>query len=135
MDISLKRYLPKSLFGRALMILIAPIVLLQIVVTGLFIQRHYAGVTEQMAGAVARELIYAVETVEAAPDAAAAQSMLDELARPLGLELSLLPNEAISLAARLRFYDVSGEALATTLRRYVSRPMGLDLVSSPRDAV
>ncbi|MFT7028199.1 MAG: two-component system osmolarity sensor histidine kinase EnvZ, partial [Paracoccaceae bacterium] len=42
---------------------------------------------------------------------------------------------AISLAARLRFYDVSGEALATTLRRYVSRPMGLDLVSSPRDAV
>jgi two-component system osmolarity sensor histidine kinase EnvZ len=88
-----------------------------------------------MAGAVARELIYAVETVEAAPDAAAAQSMLDELARPLGLELSLLPNEAISLAARLRFYDVSGEALATTLRRYVSRPMGLDLVSSPRDAV
>jgi two-component system osmolarity sensor histidine kinase EnvZ len=132
---SLKRFLPQSLFGRALVILIAPIILLQIVVTGLFIQRHYAGVTEQMAGAVARELNYAAETVDAAPDIDTAQGLLTELARPLGLSLSLLPDETLSFKARLRFYDVSGEALATTLRNYVSRPMGLDLVSSDRVAV
>lgn len=135
MDLTLKRYLPKSLFGRALMILLVPILLLQIVVTGLFIQRHYAGVTEQMAGAVARELIYAIEAAESSSDATAAQARLTELARPLGLELSLLPGQIVSFEARRRFYDVSGEALAETLRNYVARPMSLDLVSSSRNAV
>jgi two-component system osmolarity sensor histidine kinase EnvZ len=135
MDITLKRYLPKSLFGRALMILLVPIFLLQIVVTGLFIQRHYAGVTEQMAGAVARELTYAVGAIETSSDAIAAQARLTELARPLGLELELIPGATVSFAARRRFYDVSGEALAETLRDYVPRPMSLDLVSSPRNAV
>ena len=130
----IKRYLPKSLFGRALLILLLPMLLLQIVVTGLFIQRHYAGVTQQMAAAVARELSYAADVVEAAPDAVAAQDRLDELARPLGLELALLPDMSLSLEARRRFYDLSGEALADTLRAHVPRPMAVDLVSLDKAA-
>ena len=130
----IKRYLPKSLFGRALMILLLPMLLLQIVVAGLFIQRHYAGVTAQMAAAVARELSYAADAVETAPDAEAAQRRLDEIARPLGLELTLLPELSLSLEARRRFFDVSGVALADTLRQHVPRPMAVDLVSAPKAA-
>lgn len=135
MKLSIKRYLPKSLFGRALMILLLPILLLQLVVAGLFIQRHFAGVTEQMAAAVARELNYAADAVDAADSAASAQARLDELARPLGLALTLIPDEAVSFSARRRFYDLSGEALADTLRRMVPRSMGLDLVASDRVAI
>ncbi|MGG7567422.1 ATP-binding protein [Rhodovulum sp. DZ06] len=131
----IKRYLPKSLFGRALMILLLPILLLQLVVTGLFIQRHYAGVTAQMAGAVALELSYAADVVDAAESHDAAQARLDELARPLGLGLQLLPDTLLSLEARRRFYDVSGSALADTLRRHLTRPMAVDLVSVDKAAV
>jgi two-component system osmolarity sensor histidine kinase EnvZ len=48
----LKQYLPKSLFGRALLILLLPILLLQAVVVSIFVQRHFDAITEQMASAV-----------------------------------------------------------------------------------
>ncbi|SET40608.1 two-component system, OmpR family, osmolarity sensor histidine kinase EnvZ [Oceanicella actignis] len=130
----LKRYLPRSLFGRALMILVLPIVLLQLVVTGLFIQRHYAGVTEQMADAVALELNYIVETVESAPDDATARARLAELARPLNMRLELMDEAAIPSRSLRHFYDVSGDALSDTLRRRVTRPLTVDLVTDRRSA-
>ncbi len=130
----LKKYLPKSLFGRALMILVLPVVLLQIVVAGLFIQKHYAGVTEQMAGSVALELNYAIESVEKAPDAEAARVRLDELARPLNMSLELDDGPLTPAHSLAYFYDVSGDALTQTLKDRVQRPLTVDLVTDPRNA-
>ena len=50
----LKRYLPKTLFGRALLILLLPILLLQAVVAAIFIQRHYYPITDKTAGVEGR---------------------------------------------------------------------------------
>ncbi len=44
----LKRYMPRGLYGRAALILILPVVTLQLVVSVVFIQRHFEGVTRQM---------------------------------------------------------------------------------------
>ena len=63
---TLRSLLPRSLFGRALTILLVPIVALQLVVGLVFFQRHYQRVTEQMTRNVAYELNYASEQVEAA---------------------------------------------------------------------
>ncbi len=52
----LKRYVPRGIYGRAALILIFPVVLLQLVVSFAFIQRHFEGVTEQMTRAAAREI-------------------------------------------------------------------------------
>ena len=45
----IKRYLPKGLYGRAALILLLPIVFLQLTVSVVFVQRHFEGVTEQLA--------------------------------------------------------------------------------------
>jgi len=45
----LRNYMPRSLFGRALLILLLPIVALQGIVAAGFIQRHFDGVTGQLA--------------------------------------------------------------------------------------
>ena len=63
-----KRYVPRSLFGRSLIILILPVLLLQAVTAYVFIQRHYEGVTAQMARAVAREINFAVTLIEEMED-------------------------------------------------------------------
>ncbi|MDF2231081.1 ATP-binding protein [Albimonas sp. CAU 1670] len=128
-----KKYLPRSLFGRALLILLAPIVLLQLVVAGLFIQNHYAGVTQQMAGSVALELIYAVNAVESAPDVEGARIRLENIARPLGMTLALDPGATVSEKNAQLFYDVSGNALAERLRAEIARPIAIDLVRYNRD--
>ena len=49
----LKQYLPKTLFRRALLILLLPILVLQAVVASIFLQRHYDATTVQMAGTAA----------------------------------------------------------------------------------
>ena len=37
----LKRYMPRGIYGRAALILLLPGVIIQLVVTGLFAQRHF----------------------------------------------------------------------------------------------
>ncbi len=128
-----KKYLPRSLFGRALVILLAPIVLLQLVVAALFIQNHYAGVTQQMAGSVALELIYAVNAVETAETVEDARIRLENIARPLGMTLAIDAGATVSPDNAQRFYDVSGNALAERLREDIARPMSIDLVRYNRD--
>lgn len=131
MDI--KRYLPKSLFGRALMILLLPVALLQGVVSVEFIERHYDGVTRQMAQGVARELNYAVRLVETADDVAAAQARLDGVATPLGMRLTLQQGEAVPADTLRRFYDLTGTAVEETFKAEVVRPLAVDLLSSDKD--
>ena len=125
----LKRYMPKSLFGRALLILVLPIVLLQVVAASLFVQRHYDSVTEQMAGSIARELNFAVRTVDEAPDVESARRALARMSGPLGFELVLDEGERVSPAAQRALYDVTGGVIAETLRDLVHHPLAVDLVS------
>ena len=52
----LKPYMPRSLYGRAMLILLLPVVSLLLVVSVVFIQRHFQGVTQQMTLSVSREV-------------------------------------------------------------------------------
>ncbi len=53
----MKRYLPRSIFARSLMIVLAPIVILQIVLAIVFYERHWENVTQYRAGAVAGDIL------------------------------------------------------------------------------
>lgn len=52
----LKRYMPRGLFGRATLILLLPVITLLLVVSVVFIQRHFDDVTQQMVKTAAREI-------------------------------------------------------------------------------
>lgn len=127
-----KRYVPRSLFGRALLIFILPMVILQAVVAYVFVQRHFEGATRQMARAVALELNYAVDVVERAADAESAQVELDELAAPLGMKFGLAEGQIVAAKAIRDFYDIPGGAVEQAFKRGVARPMALDLVSDSK---
>ncbi|QFT46786.1 Osmolarity sensor protein EnvZ [Roseivivax sp. THAF40] len=74
----LKRYLPRGLYGRAFLILILPVVTLQLVISVIFIQRHFEEVTRQMSSEVARAM-----SVALARDNAFREVMLDFEVRPI----------------------------------------------------
>jgi two-component system osmolarity sensor histidine kinase EnvZ len=52
----IKRFLPKTLFGRSLIIIVTPVVLLQIIATIVFYQRHWDTVTRRMTSVLAGEV-------------------------------------------------------------------------------
>lgn len=129
---SARSVLPRSLFGRALLILLVPIVLLQLIVGLVFFQRHYSRVTEQMTRGVAYEIAYAIGRIEAAPDAVAAEAALGALARPLRLSLRLEPGAELEPGVERQAIDLTGRTLVATLFGELERPLAIDLVSDDR---
>ena len=57
---ALRRILPRGLFGRSLIIIITPMLILQAVVTAVFFDRHYRIVTATMTRGVANDIGYMV---------------------------------------------------------------------------
>jgi len=125
-----KPYLPRSLFGRAALILIVPIVTIQLVVSIVFIQRHFEGVTRQMTGGVLIEIGHLQAEVAQAPTLAAAQRR----AQAVGQALELLVTLPVAPQTRdLRaFWDWSGREVILTLRGGVQGVTAVDLLSDQR---
>lgn len=118
---SIKRYLPRSLYGRAALILLVPIVTIQLVVSFAFIQRLYEDVTVQMTQNLLPQLDLMLGT--AAQDGAALQNQADILQMQVQL-----PGDRID--QRVRFYDLSGHAVRDTLVARFDNLVGVDLVEN-----
>lgn len=52
----IKRILPRSLFGRSVLIIVTPMVLLQVISTWVFYDRHYSNVTKRLAQGLAGDI-------------------------------------------------------------------------------
>lgn len=129
----LKNYMPRGLYGRAALILILPVLLLQLLVSVVFIQRHFDGVTQLMTSAVNIELRFLVDTVNAAPDLPAARAALSKLDAPLEIETAL---PATPIAADIKpFNDLTGRMVIRTLRSGVQGVVAVTLEERRRVAV
>ncbi|WP_317054788.1 ATP-binding protein [Roseovarius rhodophyticola] len=99
----LKRYMPRSLYGRAFLILLLPVITLMLVVSVIFIQRHFEGVTNQMTRTASREVRVLLNSGETAEEiaqsgvAATLQVMVEDVA------MAELP-----LQNTRRWYDFTG---------------------------
>ncbi|WP_137700283.1 ATP-binding protein [Marimonas lutisalis] len=119
----LKQYMPRSLYGRAALILVLPVVLLQLVVSVVFIQRHFEGVTRQMTETVSRELRLVIGAVEAGE--------IDATGGPLTetLEMTLAPRSRMEVPREnlRRWYDFSGLIIIDELEQLLPELMVLEL--------
>lgn len=75
----LKRFMPRGLYGRAALILFLPVVVVTLVVTVMFLQRHFEDVTRQMTSGMAHEIALVAERIDAAPDIHAARASAERV--------------------------------------------------------
>ncbi|MEM9279973.1 MAG: two-component sensor histidine kinase, partial [Pseudomonadota bacterium] len=61
------RKMPKGLYGRSLIIIIAPMVLLQSVIAFVFMERHWQTVTQRLSQAVTADIAAIIEVIENYP--------------------------------------------------------------------
>ena len=111
--------MPKQLYWRAALILILPIVMIQLLVSFVFIQRHFEGVTEQLTRGLTQELAH-FETLIRSGDIEGAQAF----AEALDISLSVNPDGAFQPTRR--FYDLTGVVVIRELSRVASL-RGVDL--------
>ncbi|MDB5660252.1 MAG: signal transduction kinase protein [Cypionkella sp.] len=128
----LKPFLPRSLFGRAALILVLPVVVVQLIVSVAFIQRHFDGVTRQMTGGVSIEIRYIRARIDAVATPAQAQALALDLTRglDLGLEFPLADSEVPTADSRA-WFDYAGRAVTLTLYDRLSGVRAVDLTSNP----
>lgn len=123
----LKSILPKGLYGRAALILIFPVVAIQLVVSVVFIQRHFEDVTRQMTDNVARELTFFVAQVDKAETRALADQKSIEITRSLGFAAVRIPLENLRQGDVRSIDDLTGRTVISTLRRNLPALTMVDL--------
>ena len=79
-NIFLERHMPEGLFHRALIILVAPMVLLQTIMTGLILDRHFENVTRLLARSLARDISALIQLYEESDKSAAAVARIEKIA-------------------------------------------------------
>lgn len=133
MAFRLKDYLPRGLFGRAALILVVPVVTVQLVVSVVFIQRHFDGVTRQLSRGVMLETQVLLRNVEAAGTLAEARGRVAAMAQDLAMRLQL-PAEAVPEGGdRRAVWDLSGREVGTVLHEGLPALQVVDLQSDARE--
>ncbi len=96
---TLKRALvPRSLFGRSLLIVVLPTIILQIVITTIFYNRHWDVITRWLARGVAGEIAMIVDLMEEATTAEARQHLLELARKNNNLAISYEPGGMLAEA-------------------------------------
>lgn len=123
----LKRSMPRGLYGRALLILVLPVVTLLLIISASFVQRYFEGVTRQMTESVLLELRYLVDAVAPASDPQSANEAASRIAEPLELEVDY-PAGPSPDADFKRIYDLSGGYVIERLRAGLDNVVAIHLV-------
>jgi two-component system osmolarity sensor histidine kinase EnvZ len=121
--------LPKGLYARSLIIVIAPMVLLQSVIAYAFMERHWQLVTNRLSSAVAGDIAMLIDVYEKFPQASPDAPVLVAIAgERLGLDVDFLPVEPLPAPMPKPFFDILDTALSNEVRKQVRRPFWTDTV-------
>jgi len=88
----LKRMLPSSLFGRAIIIVVTPVVLLQIVAAVVFYDRHLDQITRRLARSVSGDIGFVAAALTREKDRLARFHILQSANLRLNLSFTLIPD-------------------------------------------
>ena len=95
-----KRIFPRGLFGRSLIIVVAPMIVLQGFVTYAFFVRHYDIVTRHLAHNVAGDIAFLTDIERTYPPGPTRTKLLDMAAHGLGFRISFAPGARLGTPYR-----------------------------------
>jgi two-component system osmolarity sensor histidine kinase EnvZ len=126
----IKRLLPQSMFGRSLLLIVMPIVLLQIIATWIFYDRHWEAVAYRFSADVAGDIAMTIDAMKLTGSAAERDRLLARVA--IVSELGFTLHRGAGLPASKRS---SGTILEKQLKHAmierVRRPFSIDARSFP----
>ncbi len=119
----LERHAPTGLYRRAMLILIVPVLLMQLLVAGFILDRHWDNVTKVLARALSREVGVLVELYNKSDKSESAVADIERLAQErLSLELNVLRNAKLPTVPAPPFYKLFDVKMQKYLDRETGRP-------------
>ncbi|WP_020179261.1 ATP-binding protein [Methylopila sp. M107] len=124
----LERVMPAGLYARSLIIIIAPVVLLQGAVAFLFMERHYELVTRRLSTAVGQDIAALVELRKATPGPDNDAKLVRIAREQLSMRVEFLPQQPLPPARPKPFFSILDASLLREISDEVRRPIWIDTV-------
>ena len=134
MTATIKRFLPKSLLGRSLMIIVTPLVILQLVSATIFYETHWNKVTLRLARGVAGDIAAVIKLLRRHPDPSDRGWIIDLAASTMEFEVTLKEGAVLSNNP----WEPSGlmeRTLTRAMNSYVGRPFIIDSETRDREVL
>ncbi|NEX92106.1 ATP-binding protein [Caulobacter sp. 17J65-9] len=124
----LKRRLPSSLWGRALLIIVLPVALMQVAVTWVFFDAHWQTVTARLSEGLAGDIAWAVESYKEDPRPENLREIADRAERSMQLSIVLQEGRSLPGGGRRRgsLFGALDRSLSQALDSRLDDPFWFD---------
>jgi two-component system, OmpR family, osmolarity sensor histidine kinase EnvZ len=120
------------LFGRSLLIIVMPLILVQAIATWVFYERHWSAVSWRLSAGVAGDIGLLIEAMRQSPSQTDTVRLLHRTAALTDLDLSLQPGAVLPMPARSGG-SLTEDQLGELLRERVGLPFRIDADSDPQN--
>ncbi len=126
----IKRFLPRGLLGRSLLIVLVPLVLLQAVAFTIFYGGHLDFVSRRLSGSIAGEVAQTIDLMDRYPDDR--DTILRTALLQFELPMRLMPGAQLEPDRHVNLPGPMDDDLAAALQVKVRRPYTMDWTSDSR---
>ncbi|MFP6731703.1 MAG: ATP-binding protein [Alphaproteobacteria bacterium] len=126
--LGIKKFVPRTLFGRALLIIVIPVVLLQLFSAYIFFERHWNKVGGYLALDLANDIATVISLLEAFPEEGEQAFILWTARRYLDLEIRIEDGDILPESPK-SFFSILQPVLEAKLKTQVRRPVSVDTES------
>ena len=127
----LKPYLPNSLLGRSVLIIVTPLILLQVISATVFFENHWNKVGRRLALGVAGEIALVIEGMRRTPDIDAHAALFEQARVSLQLDVTYKPGGVLPDTHKLG-ETILVRQLTGAMDEAVNKPHRIDAGSSDR---
>jgi two-component system, OmpR family, osmolarity sensor histidine kinase EnvZ len=124
----IKGKMPAGLYPRSLLVIIAPMVILQSVVAFVFMERHWNTVTRRLSAAVTQDISSLIDVYRTYPQDPGNTQIRRIAQQRLGLVVDFLPLSEMPPPGPKPFFSLLDQTLSDEIRRQIGRPYWLDTV-------
>jgi two-component system osmolarity sensor histidine kinase EnvZ len=128
----LRRRLPTGLYARTLLIFILPMIILQAVVTIVFMERHWQMVTQRLSMATTRDVAAIIDIIETYPQDADYSDVTRMAREKLDLTISIEPGGELPPRREKPFFSILDNILSDEIRDQINLPFWIDTVGNSR---
>ncbi|MGA3399109.1 MAG: ATP-binding protein [Acetobacteraceae bacterium] len=131
----IKRFFPRSLLGRSLLMILLPLVLLQAVALQIYYGSHLDLVSRRLSAGVTSEIAYTLDLMRQFPDQADREWILADASRRFDLAITIDPGGILPNTESVNILGPMDDDLTAALKETFTRPFTTDWISDPHSVL
>lgn len=127
----IKRWLPTSLFGRSLLIIVLPVAVMQMVVTWIFFDAHWEATTRRLSDGLAGDIAWVVQSYEEDPRPQSLSKLAVRAEDQMSLSMKLLEDAPLPTRRPASLFAALDRTLDRALSDRLDDPFWFDTTRYP----